>query len=102
MYLNPLCSRHWPEIHIINEKKNDPKNYLVSCAIVLESVHYNLNSLENDITYWCSGFASGKFEKILGAGHVRVSQKKPKVENSKSYPPEILDMVKWFPKSQKI
>ena len=28
--------------------------------------------------------------------------KKPKVENSKSYPPEILDMVKWFPKSPKI
>ena len=37
--------------------------------IILESVHYNLVlSSKNDITYWCSGFASGKFQKILGAG----------------------------------
>ena len=52
-----------------------------------------------------------KFYEFLGVHFIyekkdaysyRVSTFLPKVENSKSYPPEILDMVKWFPKSPKI
>ena len=26
---------------------------------------------KNKAAYWCSGFASDKFEKILGAGHAQ-------------------------------
>ena len=35
---------------------------------LLESIHRNS---KNEATYWCSGFASDKFEKILGAGHAQ-------------------------------
>ena len=39
--------------------------------IYTASVRSLLLSSKNDITYWCLGFASGKFEKILGAGRAQ-------------------------------
>ena len=48
-----------------------PNNYLLSINQPIFRVYLLGLSSKNEATYWCSGFASNKFEKILGDGHAQ-------------------------------